>query len=204
MTTPVRKPPIRFKFAPEKFVACLTFLASHIRGLDKLKAAKLLYYADKRHLIRYGRPILGDVYYHLDYGPVPSKALDIMNEAINPYRLRGIAQSNLELLRRYLKVSTEGRSHPVFEPKDDPDLEVLSESEQEALHETLKGYGRYSGSQLIELTHAEAAWQKSEKNEEIDYRLFFEGARGAAPEALEYLETLQEQMELVFSLAAPK
>lgn len=203
MTANAVKPPIRFKFDPEKFVASLAFFASHAKDVDKLKAAKLLYYADKYHLVRYGKPILGDVYYHLDYGPVPSKALDIMNEAIDPYRLRGIPQSNLELLMRYVKIDTEGKAHPTFQAKTKPDLEVFSESELEALNETIERYGHYSGPQLINLTHREAPWLKTERNEEIDYHLFFEDEKNASPEAAEYLESLREHMEVMFSLTAP-
>jgi uncharacterized phage-associated protein len=203
MSNPVMKPPIRFRFDPEKFVACLTFFSSKAKNMDKLKAAKLLYYVDKYHLVRYGRPILGDVYYRLDFGPVPSMALDIMNEAIHPYPLRKIPQTNLELLRKYLRVDRGTKRHPVFELKAHPDMEVLSESEKEALEETVKEYGRYSGPQLIDLTHGEATWKKTRQNDVIDYRLFFEGARDASPEALEYLESLQENLELVFSLSAP-
>ena len=202
MATATIKPPIRFKFDPEKFVASLAFFASHAKGLDTLKAAKLFYYTDKYHLIRYGKPILGDVYYHLDYGPVPSKALDIMNEAIDPYRLRGIPQSNLELLTKYLKVDSE-KTHPTFEAKAEPDLDVFSESELEALRETIKRYGHCSGRQLIDLTHQEAPWLKTERNEEIDYHLFFESAKDASPGAAEYLESLREHMDVMFSLAAP-
>lgn len=195
------KPPIRFKFDVEKLVAALCFFASNTKGLDKLKAAKLLYFADKYHLIRYGSPILGDVYFHLDYGPVPSLALDIMNEALSPYRLN-IPQKNLELLKTYLKID-DAKPHPVFEARKQPDSDVLSESEMEALQETVKTYGNYSGPKLIDLTHREASWRKTGKNEQIDYRLFFEGEPNASSEALEYLESLREDMELVFSLTAP-
>lgn len=195
------KPPIRFKFDIEKLVASLSFFASRTKGLDKLKAAKLLYYADKYHLTRYGRPILGDVYFHLDYGPVPSLSLDIMNEAVSPYRLN-IPQENLELLKTYLKVDKE-KTHPAFEVKKEHELDVLSESEIEALRETISKYGHLTGPQLIDLTHREASWKKTEKNQEIDYRLFFEGERSASPEALEYLESLREDIELIFSLTAP-
>ena len=82
-------------------------------------------------------------------------------------------------------------------------LDVLSESEIEALQETIKKYGRYTGPQLIQMTHRESAWKKTEKNREIDYRLFFEGERNASPEALAYLESLREDMELIFSLTSP-
>ena len=198
--TDVVNPPIRFKFDVEKLVASLYFFASKTKGIDKLKAAKLLYYADKYHLTRYGRPILGDVYFRLDYGPVPSLSLDIINEAISPYKLT-IPQENLELLKTYLKIEKD-KPHPTFEVKKHHDLDVLSESEVEALEETLKHYGRYTGPELIRLTHREPAWKKTEKNREIDYRLFFEGDKNASPAALEYLESLREDMDLIFSLSS--
>lgn len=200
--TDTPKPPIRFKFDIEKLVASLNFFASKTKGLDKLKAAKLLYYADKYHLTRYGRPILGDVYFHLDYGPVPSLSLDIMNEALSPYKPPNIPQENLELLKIYLKIGRE-KTYPTFDIKKHHELDVLSESEIEALQETVKKYGSYSSPQLIDLTHREASWKKSEKNREIDYRLFFEGETNARPEALEYLESLREDMEFIFSLTTP-
>ncbi|MBI1882847.1 MAG: SocA family protein [Chlamydiae bacterium] len=202
MNISASQPPIRFKFDNEKFIACLTLLASKIRDLDKLKAVKLLYYADKYHLVRYGRPILGDVYFHLDYGPVPSKALDIINEAISPYKIPNIQQSNLELFKRYLKVNTQSK-HPTFEPKKAPDLDCLSESEQESLHNTIQKYGHLSWNKLITSTHKEAPWNKSEKNGEIDYRLFFEDDKDANSQAIEYLEILQEHVDLVSLLASP-
>ena len=41
-------PPIRFKFSIDKFVACMSIFAQkRLPEFDKLKAAKLLYYADK-------------------------------------------------------------------------------------------------------------------------------------------------------------
>lgn len=195
--------PIRFQFDSRKFVACLTFFAKNVPNLDKLKASKLLYYVDKYHLIRYGYPILGDIYVHLDYGPVPSQALNIMNEAIDPYRLRKvkIPQRNLELFRKYLKVDLDER-HPIFETRGAPDMTVLSESEQEALQDTVKRYGHLSGVELFRRTHRDATWLDTKPNEEIDYRLFFKHDRKARPEALEYLNSLQEQMELSLRLTS--
>ena len=74
---------IRFRFNLEKLVAFLGFFsAKGVSDLTKLKAAKLLYFADKDHLLKYGRPILGDVYFCLPYGPVPSVALNEMTDAI--------------------------------------------------------------------------------------------------------------------------
>ncbi len=64
---------IRFRFQLPKVINALAYFASHgIRDLTKLKAAKLLYYVDKYHLLKYGRPVIGDHYVCMDFGPVPS------------------------------------------------------------------------------------------------------------------------------------
>ena len=194
--------PLRFTLSPEKLVSSLAFFAQNTRGLDKLKAVKLLYYADKYHLTRYGRPIIGDIYFRLDYGPVPSKSLNIINDAIDPYKLRNVEQPILDLFSKFIHVN-RGKKHATLESKRGPDLEVLSNSEQEALNETVKRYGRCSGPQLIDLTHREAPWKKTKKNAEIDYWLFFEGEPDAKEDARHYFMALPENMEVLFQLSAP-
>lgn len=75
---------LKFNFSLDKLIHALALFSTYgVRDLTKLKAAKLLYFADKDHLLRFGRPIIGDVYYCLSYGPVPSVALNEMNDAIN-------------------------------------------------------------------------------------------------------------------------
>src|SRR5258706_5031900 len=72
---------LHFKFSLTKFIQAIVFLSrSGVSDLTKLKAAKLLYFADKEHLLRYGRPIIGDVYYALNLGPLPSQADDFLDE----------------------------------------------------------------------------------------------------------------------------
>lgn len=197
--------PIRFKFDLNKFIACVAYFARQdLPDLDKLKICKLLYYADKEHLVKYGNPVLGDTYIHMDNGPVPSKSLDILNEIITDDKVYSMAgeASNKDYFRKFLKVDKGFLRHrfPVFQLVKDPGLDCLSESEQDALSETLRKYGRYRPGELIELTHQDAAWRKSAMNSEIDYRLFFEEEPRARPEALEYMESMRENYELMFGL----
>ena len=197
--------PIRFKFDLNKFTACVAYFARQdLPDLDKLKICKLLYYADKEHLIKYGKPVLGDTYIHMDNGPVPSKSLDIFNDVIADDKVYSMAgePSNKDYFKKFLKVDKGFLRHrfPVFQLVKDPGLDCLSESEQEALNETLGKYGHYRPGKLIELTHRDAAWKESSMNSEIDYRLFFEEEPHARPEALEYMESMRENYELMFGL----
>lgn len=197
------KSPVRFKFSLEKFIACVSYFAEQkLSDLDKLKICKLLYYADKYHLLRFGKPIIGDMYVHLDNGPVPSKSLDIMNEVICKDRVFGKdGSSNKEKFEEYLHVKKSVfHPYPVFEEIKPANLDCLSASEQEALRDTVKRYGKYSPPQLIDLTHKDASWQESNNTEEIDYRLFFKDDPEAKAEALEYMESLRLDSELIFLL----
>src|SRR5712672_1956972 len=92
------------KFKPEKLVHGLVFFSSAgVSDLTKLKAAKLFYFADKEHLLRYGRPIIGDVYFALNLGPVPSHADDFFDEA-QAARQAGPSTPEQEEFLRYLDV----------------------------------------------------------------------------------------------------
>ena len=194
--------PIRFKFNLDKLIASIAFFADYkLNDLSKLKVCKLLYFADKNHLIKYGRPILGDVYVHMDNGPVPSTSLNIMNEviAVDPVYLKSGDVSNEERFNVYLSVKKSSK-YPIFSSKKQHDFACLSQSELEALETTMKKYGKKSSSALINLTHEEVAWKESSSNSEIDYRLFFEGESAADPRAREYMEAMQENVEVMLGL----
>jgi len=184
--------PIRFEFKIDKFIACMAMFAkAGLSEFDKLKAAKLLYFADKQHVIRYGTPIIGDSYVHLDYGPVPSKALDIINDVLEDRSVKYVdGISNKEKFNEYLSVKKLLRKYPVFVLKKEPCFDALSASEQEAITDTCREYGHFSPGALIDEAHKDSSWLKTSKNQEIDYRLFFDNEPKAVPGALEYLETL--------------
>lgn len=188
---------IRFRFDVEKFVNAVAYFVKNVRKIDKLKAAKLLYFLDKYHLVNYGRPVTGDCYHSLDYGPVPSMSLDIMNDVISGLPLRR-ALPNKQIFEKYLRVDDKKSRYPKFILNREPDLGVFSESEIEALNHTVKKYGGRSGAELIDLTHKELTW-KSVKNGEIDYRLFIVDSPNNS-EMLELMELDQENRDLADDL----
>ncbi len=165
---------IRFKYRVEKLIKSIAYL-SHIgvTGLDRLKISKLVYFADKYHLIEFGRPILGDNYYALPYGLVPTVSLDIMEGACGEEMVDS-PDSNVDKLLESLNVTRVGR-HPTFSVKEGVDFSDLSESEMEILNRVAEEYGAKTGPQLIDITHDEKAYRETELNDAIDFRLMFDG-----------------------------
>jgi uncharacterized phage-associated protein len=198
---------IRFRFSPEKLVQALAFFAQRgVRDLDKMKAAKLLFHADKYHLLKYGRPVIGDQYACMEYGPVPSASLNVMNDVLaHDEHFPPMAK---ELFDDYLIVE-KGifRKYAVFRARREPDLDVFSDSDIEALEYAQKTYGAKSAWALSEESHAEPCWQAANENRApgssimMDYRLFFEGHPEAA-DMLRFVEAQQEDRDASDELAA--
>ena len=198
---------IRFRFAPEKLVHALAFFADRgVRDLDKMKAAKLLFHADKYHLLNYGRPVIGDQYACMEYGPVPSASLNVMNDVLDHDRhFPPIAK---DLFEEYLTVARPiFRGYSTFRARKKPDLDVFSDSDIEALEHALKTCGAKSAWQLSVESHDEPSWKIANEQREpsssviMDYRLFFEGHPEAA-EMLRFVEAQQEDRDVAEELAS--
>jgi uncharacterized phage-associated protein len=186
---------VHFQFDSDKFVACAAmFAAEPLRDLGRMKLCKLMYFADKHHLVRYGRPIIGDMYIRYRHGPVPSLGFAIMGKAITgstagPEAANFLKRKFLE----YLRVKkTSGAIRAIFEVKRPPAVEYLSQSEQESIRETVKRYGRCSPYELRNLTHEEPSYTNTPEGEDIDYKLFFEQEREAVKGAFEYMESMPQ------------
>ena len=70
---------ISFTFKPRKFASVVAYFATRRPGITKKELCNIIYFADKEHLLRYGRTITGDRYYALEQGPVPTRGLDALN-----------------------------------------------------------------------------------------------------------------------------
>lgn len=65
---------MRFSVDKEKTIEALLYIVTRYGEVGRFHALKTLYYADRAHLQRYGRPITGDRYIAMENGPVPSYA----------------------------------------------------------------------------------------------------------------------------------
>lgn len=154
---------ITFQFKPEKFLNAVAFFAEGCPGgATKKKICKLLYFADKEHLLAYGRPITGDTYYRLPHGPIPTNGLDLINGKAS--------KASLALREQFFEVDGWNVRH-----KRQADPKAFAKSEARTLEVVLNRFGSLSAEYLERLAHKEPTWVKTKPSQRIDFALFFEG-----------------------------
>jgi uncharacterized phage-associated protein len=141
---------IQFTFNPQKSTQALNFFAIKQGGqVNKMKALKLIFLADRYHLRKYGRLITNDTYVAMKHGPVPSTTRDIaefndyLDEAEKHYSSHYVESDNLKL-----------------KSKKKIDVTVFSESDLEALNFVWDNFGHYDQFQLRDITHSYPEWKK--------------------------------------------
>lgn len=180
-----------FEFDPTKFVDSVVCLLARVGPATRMKVVKLLYLADRFHVVHYGTPILGDRYYRLPYGPVPSRALDLLEAAADLARgdPEVTADEVSEQLLKRVEVKDPGSKMARYVAKEKaPSADSLAPSEVDALNAIASKYGGWAAPALSNLTHGHRAYVDTAASQEIDYRLFFLDEAGASDEALRYLE----------------
>ncbi|MGV8096733.1 MAG: Panacea domain-containing protein [Mangrovibacterium sp.] len=171
---------IKFKFNKEKTIAALLFIAKHLKRADLHKISKILYYADQKHLVKYGTPITGDFYNAMNYGPVPSKTYDILKA------VRGDSFFQTDEFNKYFYVDNSY----IVTALVDPDFDEFSESDIECLTESLNENGHLGFHELVKKSHGKA-YEKTTKNSTIPIdEIAKEG--GANNEMLKYINAIAE------------
>lgn len=176
---------VHLTFKYETATQALNYLAGKAGGtLNKLKALKLIFFADRYHVRKYGRPVTGDEYLAMQYGPVASSVKDIaeMSSFLDPkvanYAINFIVPVNKLTFRSVAAVDTD----------------QLSDSDMEALDFAWNHFGAVGKYELAELTHAYPEWKRHESalkhvaNVRMDY--------------LDFLEDPPEDCDPCFSLSA--
>lgn len=79
---------ITFKFNPAKAVQAIRWMLLQEPRLDFHTLLKAVYFADKEHLNRYGRPVFGACYRAMNFGPVPLEIYEMLKQ--EPYWLSEI------------------------------------------------------------------------------------------------------------------
>ena len=142
------------EFDYKKATQAINYLAKKEGGeIDKLKLIKLIYFADRYHLRRYGRPMVNDAYFAMPLGPVGSSVKDIAEfSTFLADEERGYAQ-------RYIARGSADQLN-VVKSIADVQEEVFSQSEVEALNFAYSEFGGYKASRLVDIAHRYPEWDK--------------------------------------------
>ena len=133
---------ITFQFNRQKAIETIIYLSDRISDPDIYGICKLLYFADKTHLEKYGRFIFGETYYAMKNGATPSNTYDLLKE---------IGDKPLGDLR------LEGN---MVVPSRKPNLDLLSESDIECLEQVIQVWGNVPNWERKQAAHDEA-WQEA-------------------------------------------
>lgn len=140
-------------FSHKKTTQALNFFARQSGGrINKMKALKLLFFADRFHLRKYGRPITNDEYFAMGYGPVPSGAKDLAEGSdFRPDVEKAYSSQFVDPVDRY-----------EFASISDVDAVVFSATDQEALAYVWDHFGSLDQFALADLSHQYPEWKKHE------------------------------------------
>jgi uncharacterized phage-associated protein len=142
------------EFDFEKATQALNYLAKKEGGkIDKMKAIKLIWLADRFHLRKYGRPILNDNYLAMEYGPVGSSVKDVADHS------SFLGTEEKKYAEEFIK--PDGNKYFV-ESIGDIDSDVFSESDLEALDFIYGIYGKQHPLKLADMSHYFPEWKKFE------------------------------------------
>ena len=189
---------LAFEFDLEATKAALLYLASkELPVFDKYRAIKLLFLADRQHLLRFGRTITGDTYSALPYGPTPDQTLDLLN-GLEKVALEGSAPASdgvAELARIFL---VEDLAHPTYHAESEADFDALSRSDVLVLDSVVRDHGHKTFNELRDLTHGMKAYTNAWRGGSArkKFPMMFEDFFADEPDKADFLTELAEEQRL--------
>lgn len=139
----------------KKATQALNLFARKKEGrINKMKAIKLVFLADRLHLRKYGRPIVGDIYWAMKLGPVGSLTKNVAD-------LSSISEDALIYAKKYIK-PTDDKKQTFISLKEE-DLSVFSKTDLECLETVYNKFSDKDQFELAEITHKFPEWAKHKK-----------------------------------------
>ena len=137
----------------EKTIEALIYISHKTNNL--IYIMKVLYFADKHHLGKYGRYITGDNYIAMPNGPVPSGAYDLIKY------VRGDGFYLIAApVEDALRVENKTQVVPLRKPDDD----FFSESDLECLHQAMEEVLPLSLDELMDKCQKEEPYIKAKQD----------------------------------------
>lgn len=123
----------------------------------KMKILKLIFLADKYHLVNYGRTVTGDEYFAMKDGPVGSTVKDVLE-----FNDISLSDDEYELAAQYFNIDSDNKTISIKQAIPSSELKSLSETDIEAMDHAVNNFGHLEAWQLRDLTHKYPEWKQYE------------------------------------------
>ena len=138
-------------------IESIYYLLKNVGKSDKIKIVKLLYLADKYHLIKYGRTITNDEYWAMYHGPVGSNTKDVLE-------FDDMSLSDNEAEYASLLLCQVDKTSFEVNPSANPDkFNYLSETDIEALNFVIDKFGSMNTWDIRDFSHKYPEWKQYEE-----------------------------------------
>ena len=142
-------------FDCKKLTELVLYILGKTGGVDFYHTFKILYFAEMRHLAKWGSGIVPDEFCALKYGPVPTRLYDAVKELNQP------RMALAECLADVVQFAGEDAPNVIL-PKREANLKFLSKSEKEALDQSIEENKSLTFGQLMKKSHDEA-WDEANR-----------------------------------------
>jgi uncharacterized phage-associated protein len=159
-----------------KNITVLLYISQKLAGVDYYKVFKVMYFAEQKHLVRWGDKIIEDEFYAMPYGPVPTLTYD---------QIKALKSDSKISVSKELEECFKIENETIIIPLKEADLEFLSESEIECLDESIDENKDLTFYQLKHKSH-KSAWTNANSGRMSSIEIAREV--GASDEMLQYIE----------------
>lgn len=134
-------------FDKQRIVEMVSYILNETGGVDVYHVVKILYFAEQKHLVKWGAPLISDDFVAMEHGPVPT-------ETYNALKV-GAKGDFADLMKgTYKRAREDARGYLL--PIRTADMDYISASEKEALDESIKENAGLPFGQLKTKSHDSA------------------------------------------------
>ncbi|QRR03323.1 Panacea domain-containing protein [Dyadobacter sandarakinus] len=134
----------------KKAAQLINYFADYNGGaINKMKAFKLIWLANRLHLRKYARTITGDVHYAMSWGPVPSNTKELIESKVS------VSSTEKHYFDQYLILDGH-----LIRSVEAVNAKVFSETDLEVADEILKHYNSLDQFELVNYSHYFPEWKR--------------------------------------------
>lgn len=181
--------------------AVFLYVLQVLGNTDILKIFKIIYFANKEYLHKYGMTVVKDTFVAMKNGPVPSFIYDAIKYA---QKRNTSTYEYIDILKDCFEWDPDFQQN--LYATQQADLDYIASAVKEELDESIAKYKDFSGEELSEKSHDEA-WKisydkaiaqgkKASKMEDLNIAQY----AGASDETLQYIKMDQDTNRLILGM----